>query len=469
MNYLSQIVLGVFSTLSFADLPLPFEADVATVRKTLTEMVAADTTNPPGNEARVVKIIAQRLKEASIPYEITEFAPGRENITARLKAVTPSTGGKGTKPLLLLAHIDVVGTQDQPWTTDPLKVTEKDGYLYGRGVSDDLGMAAINLEVFIQIKKSGVRLKRDLILAMTGDEESAGAGIQYILAKHPQQLDPEIVINEGGSPELGDNGKVKLVAMQAAEKIYQDYQITATGPTGHSSVPHADNAIYRLSRALDRLGKTERPARLIPVTRGYFERRAGLETPAMAKAFTALAKAKTTLPKAALREIEKDLGLKSLLRTTCVATIIKGGTKENALPPEAHAVVNCRILPDETIAGTQAWLTQVVADAKIEIKPVGEMGAAEASDVKGELPTAVEKIAQEMWPGAPVIPAMFGGATDSRYLRAKGIAAYGLNPIAMLKSDSRRAHGIDERIPLASIRPGLEFLHRLVSELAVGK
>ncbi len=446
---------------------MPFEADVATVRKTLSEMVAANTTNPPGNESRVVKIIARRLKDEGIPYEVSEFAPGRENITARLKAATPPTGAKGTKPIMLLAHIDVVGTADQAWTTDPFTMIEKDGYLYGRGVSDDLGMAAINLEVFLQIKKSGVTLKRDIILAMTGDEESGGAGIQYVLAKHPEQMDPEIVINEGGSPELGQNGKVKLINLQAAEKMYQDYQLTATGPTGHSSVPNPDNAIYRLARALDRLGKVERPARLIPVTRGYFEKRAPLESPVLAGAFMALVKSKKVLPKAALSEIEKDPALKSLLRTTCVATMLKGGTKENALPPEAHAVVNCRIMPDESIAEIQAWLTQTVGDTKVDIKPVGEMGASEASDPKGELPSAVEKIAAQIWPGAPVIPAMFGGATDSRYLRAKGIASYGIGPFAMLKADQRRAHGIDERIPVAAIRPGIEFMHRLVSELAV--
>ncbi len=463
MKKFSYFLLAVLSSWSFAA-EAPFEADAANVRKLLGEMVAANTTNPPGNEARVVKLIAKRLKDEGIPYEITEFAPGRENLTARIKATNPTT-----KPVMLLAHIDVVGTQDQAWSTDPFKMVEKDGYLYGRGTSDDLGMAAINLEVFIQLKKSGVALRRDLILAMTGDEETGGAGIQYILSKHPEQMDPELVINEGGGPELGDDGSVKLVNLQAAEKMYQDYQLTTKGPTGHSSVPLADNSIYRLARALDRLGKTERPAKLIPVTRGYFEKRAALEKPVMAGAFSALARSKNVLPKAALREIEKDPGLKSLLRTTCVATMLKGGTKENALPPEASAVVNCRILPGETIEETQSWLAKVIHDSNVEVKPVGEMGASEASNPKGELPTAVEKIAGQMWPGAPVIPAMFGGATDSRYLRAKGIASYGIGPLAMLKADGRRAHGIDERIPVASIRPGIEFMHRLVSELVVAK
>lgn len=444
-----------------------YENEVLSVRKTLIEMVAADTSNPPGNEARLIPIIGKRLADEGIEYEAVEFAPGRQNLVARLKA-SPSAKVAGKGPLMLLAHLDVVGTQDQNWTSSPHQVVEKDGYLVGRGVSDDLGMAAINLEVFLMLKRSKAVLSRDVILAFTGDEESGGAGIQFLLKNRPDLVNAEIAINEGGGPELGATGKVKLVNLQSAEKTYQDFLLTAKGTTGHSSVPLADNSIYRLARGLERLGKADRPARLTAVTRAYFERRAVLETPTLAAAFLSIGRAKATLPKKSLREIEADPALRIQLRTTCVATMVHGGTKENALPPEAHATVNCRILPDESVADIQVWLGNVIADSAIEIKTTGELGTVvPASNPVGELPTAVEKIALQMWPGAPVIPSMSGGATDSRYLRMHGVASYGIGPLAMTKADSRRAHGIDERIPVSSIAPGIDFLNRLVAELAV--
>lgn len=459
------IASTLFSVLGLA--APAYEQEAASVRKTLTEMVAADTSNPPGNEARLIPIIGKRLKDEGIAYDVVEFAPGRQNLVARLRAISPGKG-PGTGPIMLLAHLDVVGTQDQSWASDPHTVVEKDGYLIGRGVSDDLGMAAINLEVFLMLKRSGVALRRDVILAFTGDEESGGTGIQYLLKHRPELIDAEIAINEGGSPELGDNGNVKLVNLQSAEKTYQDFLLTAKGTTGHSSVPLPDNAINRLAKALDKLGKADRPARLMPVTRAYFETRAGLEKPVLAGAFRMLSRSKGALPKKALQEIEKDPALRIQLRSTCVATMIEGGTKENALPPEAHSTVNCRILPDESIADIQKWIVSVVADSGVEIKTTGEPGAVvAASNPQGELPTVVEKIAAQMWPGAPVIPSMSGGATDSRYLRKSGVASYGIGPLAMLKSDARRAHGIDERIPVSSIRPGIDFLNRVVIALAV--
>lgn len=411
-------------------LALPAQAGPAeNVRKTLGELVAADLSNPPGNEAKAAAIGAARLKQAGIPYEVLEFAPGRANLLAVLK------GSGKEKPLLLLAHTDVVGTANQAWTSDPRKMTEKDGFLVGRGVLDDLGMAAVALEVFILLKDKP--LNRDVILAWTGDEESGGAGIQDLLVKRPELAKAGVALNEGGGLILGEGGVPARLDLQTAEKIYQDFELTAAGTTGHSSVPLADNAITKLAGALERLGKNPFPERIIPVTKAYL---------------------------AATKADRKKPNVAALLRTTCVATMLSGGTRVNALPSEAKANVNCRILPDETVEAAQKRL-QELAGPDVKVSPVGDLGASGASPVDGEAAQAIARVAKKLWPSLLVVPTMSTGATDSRFLRALGIAAYGVNPLAVSEEDKRRAHGIDEKIPVASISAGLEFFRLLVLEL----
>lgn len=429
-------------------------------RRLLENLVAANTSNPPGNEARAASIGAERLKEAGIAYEITEFAPGRQNLTARLK-------GTGKRPpLLLLAHTDVVGADGQDWSSPAHRLTEKDGYLIGRGVSDDLGMAAVALEVLILLKRSGEALQRDVILAWTGDEESGGSGIVYLLKHKPASIRAELALNEGGGVILGEDGKPKLVNLQMAEKIYEDFELVARGTTGHSSVPLSDNAIYRLSAALERFSRARRPARLIPITKAYFSARAAAEPSVLAEALRALADAKEDLPKPALDIVEADPTLSATLRTTCVATTLKGGTRVNALPSEARANINCRILPDEDVDTIKKWLQETVADPSIEVLPLEQPGRAQASPIDGPGPRAIRAVLDRHWPGLPIIPTLSRGATDSRFLRAAGINAYGFSPIPISEGDGRRAHGVDERIPASSLRTGVEILHQLVLELA---
>jgi acetylornithine deacetylase/succinyl-diaminopimelate desuccinylase-like protein len=440
--------------------PPPFDEAVADFRSTLGLLVAADTTSPPGNEARAVAILAPRLASAGIPYEVTEFAPGRQNVVARL------TGSGAEKPLLLLAHLDVVGTQDQPWTTPPHEVTERDGFLVGRGTSDDLGMAVIELETVLMLKRAGVKLRRDVILALTGDEESSGGGIRWLLEHAPGSLDAVTALNEGGGVRLAEDGTVSFVGFQAAEKTYQDFALEAHGPTGHSSVPRPDNPIYRLAHALDRLGGHRFPVRLLPVTRAYFAARAAVEEPRLAAALRAAAAAKGPVPGWALLQIEANPTLGATLRTTCVATTLTGGTRVNALPASARANVNCRILPDESIADVERALREVIADGEVTVSPLDGFGSGPPSKLEGEALEAVRKVSGEMWPSVPTVPLFALGASDSRFLRARGVAAYGLNPIALTESDARRAHGVDERIPISSLRPAIEFFYRLVLELA---
>ncbi len=437
-----------------------FDAAATSVRRLLGELVTADTTNPPGNESRAVAVGVKRLEAAGIPFEVTEFAPGRENLVARL------TGDGSADPILLLAHTDVVGAAGQDWSVPAHEITERGGFLYGRGVNDDLGMAAIELEVMLLLKKAGVPLARDVILAWTGDEESGGAGVQWLLANEPDSIQAELVLNEGGGIVLGRDGAPARIQLQTAEKTYQDFTLTAYGPTGHSSVPLGDNAIYRMSRALSRVGRHRFPARLLPVTRANLAARASQEEGGLADAMRALAAAKGSLPSAALEVADRDPILSATLRTTCVATLIQGGTRVNALPAEVVATINCRILPDESIAQVEAELIRIINDPEIEIASDGEFGFAAPSPLSGPGPAAIAAAAAEMWPGLPIVPFMSRGATDSRFLRAEGIPAYGIDPLALTEDDGRRAHGIDERIPADGLRPAVEFLYRVVIELA---
>jgi acetylornithine deacetylase/succinyl-diaminopimelate desuccinylase-like protein len=448
---------------ALATLSPDYDSAAHAARETLAKLVAADTTNPPGNEARAVEIAAATLDEAGIPYEVTEFAPGRKNIVARLKA----TGNPEGKPILLLAHTDVVTAAGQPWATDPHQMVEKGVYLLGRGVSDDLGMATVNLEVFLLLKKSGTPLRRDVILALEGDEESDGSGIRYLVKHKPESVDAAVCFNEGGGFTLDAQGKVKFLAYSAAEKIYQDFELVTHAPPGHSSVPLKDNSIYRLAHALTALEAHPDSPHLIPVTRAYFAERAKLEKPPLADAMRELAQSKgSRLPARALKVIEADPQLSANLRTTCVATTLAGGTRVNALPAQAVANVNCRILPGETVEQTQTRLTQIVHDPQVEIRIPKSSGQSGPSPLDGEGPRAVERITHAMWPGLPIIPSMMRGASDSRFLRPTGVACYGLNPMPSYESDALHVHGVDERIPVASLRTGVEFLHRLVLELA---
>lgn len=446
--------------LQFAFASPNFETSAENIKKVLSDFVAADTSNPPGNEGRAVSIAAQRLKAAGIKFEITEFAPGRQNIVARL----PSLGK--SKALLLLAHLDVVGTQGQEWSSPPHKLIEKDGFLYGRGVADDLGMAATALEAFLLVKEQKVVLKRDLILALTGDEESSGTGLQYILKKNPKSVEAGLALNEGGGIILNEEGRPTLLAYQSAEKTYQDFEVRAQGPTGHSSIPVKENAIYRLSKGLNRLSEYQFPARALPAVRDYFRQKAQFEKEPMKHAMLAISNSKGSIPSSALTILEKDPLLSANLRTTCVATILSGGTRVNALPAEASAQINCRILPDETPADVEKNLQRVLGDPLLKLYPIGDSTYSEASPITGEGPLAFEKVSRELFPNIVSVPTLSRWATDSRHLRKAGTPTYGISPIAMSEKDSMRAHGIDERIPSKSLRSGIEFFYRLILELA---
>ena len=293
--------------------------------------------------------------------------------------------------------------------------------------------------------------------------------MRSILEDRPQLINAEYAINEGGGLVLDNNGKMQYLGLQAAEKIYHDFSITAKGPTGHSSIPKDGNAIDRLARALVKVASAQEPPRLIPITRAFFEASAALEEPSLADAMRKLARTKGSLPKNALAIVAKKPELIAMLRTTCIPTLIEGGTRANALPAKATANVNCRILPDSTPDQARARLISAIGDAGIEVQNKDEdgiEGTAAPSSMTGEFMDAVRRVTSTSYPGLPIIPSLVSGATDSRFLRAKGIQAYGLSPLASSLEDASRDHGVDERIRVSSIRPGIEYMYKLVSTIA---
>jgi acetylornithine deacetylase/succinyl-diaminopimelate desuccinylase-like protein len=432
-------------------------------RQLLDELVAIDTSNPPGNEEKAAKLVAAKLRAAGIEPVLVPFAPGRTNLVARLK------GDGSKKPLILLAHLDVVGAVGQPWTTPPFAVTEKDGWMYGRGVTDDKSWVAMATALVIELHKARVPLHRDVILALTGDEESGGAGIRYVLDHRKELLgDAELALNEGGGVLLDGQGKPRLVSLGTAEKTFQDFQLTTHGVGGHSSVPNDENAIYRLARALEKLAAYRFPTRLTPAVRDSLRASAVTQPEARAKAMRAAADTKgNDIAPELLTAMDAHPLVRAITRTTCVATMMNGGTRDNALPVEAKATVNCRIMPVDTIEQVRDTLKKLAAGlADVEI--VQDFGIGPEVPNAGVVREAVEKATRAVYgPDVPVIGRLGLGASDSRFLRKAGILSYGIGVLAKPDELTRNAHGPDEAAPVTSFPLGMSFLREIVKGLAL--
>jgi acetylornithine deacetylase/succinyl-diaminopimelate desuccinylase-like protein len=406
--------------------------------------------------------MAARLRAGGFPSDDVHAlmsAPRKGNLVAHLHG----TGAR--RPLLLLAHLDVVEARREDWSVDPFTLLERDGYFYGRGSADDKAMSAIFVANLIRYRQEGYRPERDIIVALTADEETSGRlGIVWLLEKHRDLVDAELAINEGGGGAYR-KGRYLYNAIQASEKIYYDYRLEIHNPGGHSSLPVKDNAITRLATALVRIGGFDFPVRMDEVNRHYFERMAPMVEEPLAADMRAVA-AGSRDPAVFARLAASNANFNARLRTTCVATMIDGGHAANALPQTVQAVVNCRVLPGETEAEVRATLEKVIADAAITITPIDpEFLPSPASPLTPEVLGAVEAVTAELWPGLPVLPLMSTGATDSRFLRNAGIPAYGTSGI-FYDIDDNRAHGRDERIRVAALYEGQEYLYRLVKRLA---
>jgi acetylornithine deacetylase/succinyl-diaminopimelate desuccinylase-like protein len=422
------------------------------------ELVEINTVVGQGDTAQAAEAMAVRLRTAGFSgpdVQVLVSAPRKGNLVARLRG----TGKR--RPILLLAHIDVVNAKREDWSVDPFKLTERDGYFYGRGTTDNKYMAAAFVANLIRYKEEGYTPDRDIIVALETDEEifdAYGVGIRWLLANHRPLIDAEFALNEGGRVGL-KAGKPVWNSVQVSEKIVISYKLEARDKGGHSSLPTKENPIYRLAEGLVRLSKFSFPYKLNDTTRTFFLRAAEAESAQVADDMRAIAAGRPDPKALAITRLSANPFYNAQLRTTCVATQIEGGHAVNALPQTARATVNCRVLPGEPIAEVEATLKRVLADDQISVTQFGIPVLSTPSALHGEVMAAIEKLSAEFWPGAPVIPIMSTGATDSTYLRNAGIPAYGHSGLAD-DVDDFRAHGKDERVPVKSFHDGHEYLYR---------
>jgi acetylornithine deacetylase/succinyl-diaminopimelate desuccinylase-like protein len=430
----------------------------------LVELTAVDTSH--GNETAALRPVLERLKAVGVPGQIVESAPGRGNLIARLK------GSGSKKPMLLLAHIDVVPVEGQPWTVAPFTPVEKDGFLFGRGIVDDKSMAAAFIAIVLELARSKTALSRDVILALTAGEETGGfAGTKWLAATHRDLIDAELALNEGGTlVATRDLSDVELVGMSTAEKSYQTFRITARGGGGHSSTPKpGEDPSLELARAIVKIDDYRFPAKVLPSVQSWFTAASGQKTGPME---LALAHASLSAPRLSPTDekvLSADLFYNALIRTTCITTTLKGSAADNVLPTSAEAEVNCRILPDETREQVEATLTKLLAGTKVELTRVDDHGVGPSSPIEGEVPSVVRKVAAVMFPKAKVVSMLSPGATDSRHLRGLGIPCYGLSAAPTSADEARSghtAHGPDERRPAKWIGPGARYLREVVLGLA---
>lgn len=443
-------------------------------RDIFKQLVEINTTDPVGNVTTAAQAMAQRLLDAGFPQsDVQVLGPNdrKKNMVARLRGT-----GKH-KPVLLIGHLDVVEARREDWTTDPFQFVEQEGYFYGRGTQDMKDGDAIMTTTLIRMKKEGYQPDRDIILALTADEEGGKSnGVDWLLKNHRDLIDAEFVLNHDGGGVLMDHGKPLMMEVDATEKLYADYQLTVTNPGGHSSIPTPDNAIYHLSDALGRLEHYQFPFELNNVTRAYYEKKAKAETGQRAADMLAILKAPPDME--AVARLSKDPIDNSTMHTTCVATRLAAGHANNALPQTAQANVNCRILPGHSSEEIRQELIKVFADPKVEVRYVGAIGQVmdhalnkvsyAPPPLRQDVFGPIEKITAEMWPGIPVIPSMSTGASDGVYTNGAGLPTYGVSGEA-LNRDDIRAHGKDERIPVESFYRAVDFYYRFLKAVTSGK
>lgn len=425
----------------------------------LVNLIKINTSNPPGNETQAAQYIKGLLAAEGISSEIFESAPGRGNLVARIK------GNGKARPLMLMAHLDVVGVERDKWKIDPFAGTIKDGYIYGRGASDDKGMLAANVAAFLQLHRDKVPLDRDIILlAEAGEEGTPKYGIEYMIENHWDKIDCEYVMNEGGAIHL-ENGSVNYVAIATTEKVPRGMTVTARGSSGHGSMPRPDNAVVHLSAAIAKLGTWQTPMRLNDTTRVYFQKRAQIADPEL-KALLA----NLDSPETQNQLQQKYWSEYSKLRTSIVPTIIKGGFRTNVIPADAEATLDVRALPDEDISALIEQMNKVVNDPAIEIKRTSgnDRPAGAPSRLDTDLYRAMEATAHKMFPQAITLPDMLTGATDSAQLRAKGVQAYGISS-PKTDDDVRRVHGNDERTSVDGLKVFTKYLHDVAVAVAATK
>jgi acetylornithine deacetylase/succinyl-diaminopimelate desuccinylase-like protein len=429
----------------------------ALAREVFAELIEIDTTDAQGDNTAAAKAVERRLLAAGFPREDVHVIVPEErkgNIVARLRSPDPLA-----PPILLLAHLDVVAASPWDWSVHPFKFLERDGYFYGRGTTDDKAQAAIWVANMIRMRQEGYAPNRDIIMALTADEEGGPAnGVVHLLESHRDLVDAAFVLNEGGGGMIRDGERIAN-SVQAAEKVYMSYQLEVTNPGGHSSLPRSDNAINELAAALLRIAGYAFPVELNEVTRAYFDQGAVMLSEEQAALMLGLLE--TPPRQESVEYFSKVPAYNARLRTTCVATQLQAGHAQNALPQRAQATVNCRILPGVDPETVLAQLTTVIDDDRVAVTPLAPPKPSPPSPLTEEVMGPIRELTEAMWPGVLVVPAMSTGATDGLYFRNAGIPVYGVSGL-FGDIDDIRAHGRDERMLVQSFYEGLEFLDRLV-------
>ena len=443
----------------------PARAGEAEFRELYRELVEINTTLSSGSCTEAANAMRVRLLQAGYPQgDAVVIAPPNRPKDGNLIATLPGTDAS-LKPIMLLAHIDVVEAKAEDWERDPFKLTEEGGYFYARGAADDKAMAAVFTDSMVRFKREGYRPKRSIRLALTCGEETPTVfnGVNYLIENHRELMDAAFVLNEGGGGRLdGATGKYLYNGIQAGEKLYQDFTLETVNAGGHSARPTPDNAIYRMARALAKIAAFEFPIEFNDTTRAYLTRFGEITGGDKG----ADMKAAATGDKAAIDRIKQDPSLNGMLHTTCVATMIDGGHAPNALPQHVSANVNCRIFPGHAPEEIRQRLIEVVGDPKVTVNfqaPPEKAGP--PPPLTREIMGPIEALTKDMFPGVPIVPAQASGATDGRFLTAAGIPTYGVSGM-FSDGATTNAHGLNERIPVQSVLEGREFLHRLVKMYA---
>jgi acetylornithine deacetylase/succinyl-diaminopimelate desuccinylase-like protein len=476
---MSSIIVLTYALCAQTAWPAAAQNDAVTretAHDVFKQLIEINTTDSIGSTTLAAQAMATRMLNAGFPKEdVVVIGPNdrKGNMVARYRG----RPGSKLRPALVIGHLDVVEARREDWTTDPFKFVEQDGYYYGRGTQDMKDSDAIAVTDFIRLKKEGFVPNRDIILALTADEEGGKSnGVDWLLQNHRDLIDAEFALNPDAGGVSTDHGKPLAVEFEATEKLYADYQVLATNPGGHSSLPKSDNAIYHVADGLAVLEKSPFPFELNAVTREYFSQMAKIEKGQAAADFRAIL---TDPPDpGAIARLSEDARHNSTMRTTCVVTMMSAGHAPNALPQRAEANVNCRIFPGHSQEEIRLKLIQLFNDPELTVRYRNDAGdvADHGSERKAMVPPplrtdvmeSLRKVAANLWPGTPVIPTMETGASDSIYTMYAGIPSYGISGVAIDRDDIR-AHGKDERLRVDSYYTGVEFYYQFLKALTTAK
>jgi acetylornithine deacetylase/succinyl-diaminopimelate desuccinylase-like protein len=436
--------------------------DQQLARDVYRELVEINTVTATGDTLRAAEAMAARLRAAGLPerdVQVFNPAPRKGNLVARLRG----TGAR--KPILLMAHLDVVEAKRSDWTTDPFTLVEKDGWFYARGSSDDKAMASALVSALVRYRREGFVPARDIVLVLETDEETGDpnqVGMKWLVANHRDLLDAELALNEGADVAY-QRGKPVFVGVQTSEKVSARFVLEVRDPGGHSSLPSRENAIYRLAEALGRVSRFSFPVALNETTREWFARIAAREAPAVAADIRAVLQ--PSPDGGAAERLSRNPVYNAQLRTTCVATMLEAGHAANALPQTARATLNCRILPGETPEQVERTLARIVADERVSVTKMGSGLPTPPSPLDPALFRTIERVSAAFWPGVPVVPTMLAGGTDGQHLRNIGVPTYGHSGMRD-DLEENRLHGKDERLSVEAFYWGSEYLYRLVKALS---